>query len=120
MVERRVYPRFDGILPIKLSDNSADILTQTKNISGSGVYCCINHHLPIMTKLSIVLLIPFKSKSSKNVKKICCNGTIVRSEYIKETSGSPKYFVGIFFNEIKDKDRKTILSCIEKLQQTPG
>jgi hypothetical protein len=114
MEERRRYPRLTKNLPIKLYDSEFDIVTETKNISGNGAYCAVDRPIPVMTKLNIVLLIPFRSKRNKEkiVKKINCEGVVVRGEYIKD-NGRHSYYVGIYFNDIKEKDRKILLSYID-------
>ncbi|MBD3246954.1 MAG: hypothetical protein GF333_08130 [Candidatus Omnitrophica bacterium] len=112
MVERRKYPRVKKNLPLKISDDEYDILTETKNISGSGVYCSVNKPIPIMTKLNMVLLVPLKKNRNKgDVKKINCEGVVVRSEQMRDNGEHP-YRVGIYFNDIKEKDRKALVSYI--------
>ena len=112
MVERRQYPRVQKSLPLKLSDAEFDVLTETKNISGNGVYCAIDKSLPVMTKLAIVLLVPVKKNRQKGIRKITCQGVVVRKEYVKD-DGKHSYHVGIYFNDIKEKDRKVLLSYIK-------
>jgi hypothetical protein len=114
MQERRKYQRIEGTLPLKLSDSEFDIVTETKNISGSGVYCSVNTPLEPMTKVKIVILLPLKSKGRKSVKKITCGGVVVRKEYVRN-NGNHLYYVGIYFNDIKESDRKQLLSYIDSL-----
>jgi c-di-GMP-binding flagellar brake protein YcgR len=111
MKEKRRYPRVSKKLSIKLFSSEFDIVTETKNISGNGVYCAIDKPLPVMTKLNILLLIPFKKNRNKIIKKISCNGVVVRGGYIKD-NGRHSYYVGIYFNDIKEKDRRVLLSYI--------
>ncbi|MCK4810333.1 MAG: PilZ domain-containing protein [Candidatus Omnitrophica bacterium] len=108
--ERRKYPRFHFNLPIKIFNPGFDIVTETKDISGNGVYCSINTDIPAMTKLEIILLIPLmKARNKKILKKVLCKGVVVRNEYTR-TNGKRKYNLGIFFSEIKESDRKVLLS----------
>ena len=109
MEERRRFPRIHRTLPIKLSDSEFDIVTETRNISGSGACCSFSRSVPLMTKLDIVLLIPLKKSKDKVIKKINCCGVVVREESV-ENNGGISYCVGIYFNEIKEKDRKVLLS----------
>lgn len=111
MQERRRYPRLVQSLPIKLSDSGYDIVTETKNISGNGAYCAVDKPLEVMTRLKIVILLPFQKNRQKIVKRINCYGVVVRRDYIKD-NGSHSYRVGIYFNEIKESARKTLLSYI--------
>ena len=111
-IEKRRYPRVSQILPIKLSHAEYDIVTETKNISGNGVYCAIDKRIPSMTKLKIILLVPLKRNNKKVLKKINCHGVVIRQEN-KEDSAQHTYHTGIYFNEIKESDRKIILSYID-------
>ncbi|MCM8824083.1 MAG: PilZ domain-containing protein [Candidatus Omnitrophica bacterium] len=116
--EKRLYPRFNFNLPIKLCDSEFDIVTETKNISGNGTYCSVDKDIPTMTKLKIILLVPFKKNGRKILKKINCEGVVVRKEYIKN-NGKHFYNLGIFFNHIKETDRKIIISYVKSLMRTP-
>jgi hypothetical protein len=118
MIERRQYPRVLKAIPLKLSDAEFDVLTETKNISGSGVYCSIDKSLPVMSKLAIVLLVPIHKNKQKVIKKITCQGIVVRKEYVKD-NGKHSYHVGIFFNDITDKDRKILVSYINSSLKQP-
>ncbi|MEI8350581.1 MAG: PilZ domain-containing protein [Candidatus Omnitrophota bacterium] len=117
MEEKRKYPRIKGVLPLKLFVSECDVITETRNVSGNGAYCAVDRPLEPMTKLSMVLLVPSKKGRIKAVKKITCKGVVVRSEHVKD-NGHHSYCVGIYFSEIKESDRKTLLSYIDSLAQT--
>lgn len=119
MVEKRKYPRIEGILPIKLSGCESDIVTETKNISGSGAYCVVNCPVTPMTKLDMVLFMPIKKSKGKTVKKISCKGIVVRSDRV-ENEGKIAYCLGIYFSEMKDSDRKNIVSHIDTVLKISG
>jgi hypothetical protein len=112
MKERRKFRRISKNVSIKLFSSEFDIVTETKNISGNGAYCAVNRPIPVMTKLNIIILLPFKRNENKVIKKINCSGVVVRGSYIRNNS-KYSYCVGIYFNEINDKDRKIILSYID-------
>jgi len=112
MKEQRKSPRISRNLSVKFSDSEFDILTETTNISASGAYCPVTKPLDPMTKLSLVILLPLKK--NKTVKKISCTGVIVRCESSDDNSKYP-YRVGIYFSDLKDKDRKTLSSYINTL-----
>lgn len=109
MDDKRKYPRINKSLPVKLSNCESDILTQTKNISANGAFCSVDQPIELMTKLKIVILFPFSQNNKTVIKKITCEGVVVRQEYIKD-NGRHSYCLGIYFNEIKDKDKKLLLS----------
>ncbi len=112
MNEQRKFPRLEKTLPIKLFDNQFDLLTETKNISANGAYCRVNKPLKIMTKLNMVLLIPVKKSQQKTIKKINCSGVVVRREPATD-SRKYAYNVGIYFSDLKDRDRKALRLYID-------
>jgi hypothetical protein len=114
MKERRKHPRITQILPVKLCNFGFDIITETKNISATGTYCAVDRPIEPMTKLDMVLLVPFKKNRSKSIKKINCQGVVVRKDYVKD-NGRHSYYVGIYFNEIKESDRKLLASYINSI-----
>lgn len=116
MKERRKYLRIEGVLPVKLSHPDIDILTETKNISVSGAYCSVDKPLEVMTKLDIVILLPFKKNKTKTVKKINCKGVVVRKEFVAD-NGKHAYHVGVFFSEIEERDKKTLLSYVNSFHK---
>ena len=110
-IEKRKYPRISFKLPIKLSESGYDIVTETKNISGNGVYCTVDKELTPMTKLKIIMLVPSKKNAKKTLKKVICRGVVVRREHI-DNINRYKHNIAIYFTEIKESDRKLILSYI--------
>ncbi|RKY33055.1 MAG: hypothetical protein DRP68_03085 [Candidatus Omnitrophota bacterium] len=115
--ERRRYPRFTFALPIKISNQEFDVVTETKNISGNGAYCSVDKEIPIMTKLKIVILVPLIKRGKKFLKKINCKGVVVRSQPIRN-NGKNFYNIGIFFCEIKEIHRKVLFSYINSALKT--
>ncbi|MCF7870792.1 MAG: PilZ domain-containing protein [Candidatus Omnitrophica bacterium] len=112
--ERRKYPRLEKILPIKLKqtpEKEFDLSTQTTNISASGAYCAVSKPVGLMTKLQLTLLIPLPKAKSKKIKKIECQGVVVRKEKDKENKKFP-YRIGIFFNDLDNQDRKFLQSYV--------
>lgn len=80
--ERRKYPRIKKDLPLKLSHQEFDIITQTENLSCTGAYCKVNRLIPLMTKLKITILLPLErtKKSHSENTKVVCRGVVVRAE----------------------------------------
>ncbi|MCK9614570.1 MAG: PilZ domain-containing protein [Candidatus Omnitrophica bacterium] len=116
MSEKRSYPRIEGNLALKLCAADCDLVTETKNISGSGAYCAVNKAIAPMTKLDIVLLVPLNKANHKNVKKINCKGVVVRSEHVQD-NGKQSYCLGIYFSEIKETDRRCLMSYLTSISK---
>lgn len=114
MTERRKFQRASISLPVKISLDEFDVVTETKNISGNGALCLTDKFVEPMTKLDVLLLIPHKQKNGKVVvRKVHCQGVVVRSEHL-QTNGTKRYFLGVFFNNISEHDRTVLLEYIQE------
>lgn len=111
--ERRRSPRTVSSLPLKISKSGLDVITETRNISCSGVYCRTNKPLPMMSKVDITLLLPLCFGHKVNTKKIRCNGVIVRTEpIIVQELDSACQNIAIFFTDLSKKDKNSITQYV--------
>lgn len=101
--ERRLHPRLSHELPVYIAANGYDFTTTTQNISCTGAYCRINKYVPPFTKIAIKMSLP-----SSEVE---CKGVIVRTD--DEAKGG--FNIAIFFNEIKENQKKKISQYINQL-----
>ncbi|HEC69381.1 MAG TPA: PilZ domain-containing protein [Candidatus Omnitrophica bacterium] len=110
--ERRRYPRLSKVLPLKISSQNFEIVTQTKNLSCNGAFCPVNTYLAPMTKLKITLLLPEKQDylSPKSSKKVSCIGVVVRTEEINHSN----YNIAIFFEQMKERERLKLERYIQE------
>lgn len=102
--ERRKHPRINLELPLKVAANGYDFITSTMNVSCLGAYCRINKYVPPFTKVLIKLTMPIATNTGNKNCSVECNGVIVRTE--DENSGG--FNIAIFFNHIKNTQRKKI------------
>lgn len=102
--ERRKHPRINLELPLKVAANGYDFSTSTMNVSCLGAYCRITKYVPPFTKVLVKLALPILTNSGSKNYDLECRGVIVRSE--DELSGG--FNIAIFFNHIKDDQRKKI------------
>ena len=107
--ERRLHPRLDQQLPLNLAVDGYDFSTTTRNISSVGAYCHLDRYMPPFTKISVKLSLPNKDQPGKNTV-VECKGVVVRTE--DEVNGG--FNLAIFFNEIRDEQRKKITQYISK------
>ena len=107
--ERRLHPRIDHRLPLNLAVNGYDFSTSTHNISSVGAYCHLDKYMPPFTKIAVKLSLPNKEKAGKNTI-VECRGVVVRSE--DEAAGG--FNLAIFFNEIRDDQRKKIAHYVSQ------
>lgn len=103
--EKRTAPRAFGSIPIKISVDGNDFVTETVNISKAGTYCRVNQYIEPMTKLKIRFLIPGTKGSKSPGKKVSCEGVVVRIEQIPEADA---YNLAIFFNDLNTRYQELI------------
>ncbi len=110
--EKRRHLRVECNIPVKISGDHGDILTETKNLSCSGAFCRMTQRLEPMTKLKVYLLLPLRKSDKVRPKKITCQGVIVRTQ---ATAGEEYYDTAIFFSDIAPKDSRTIDEFVESM-----
>ncbi|MFH0762573.1 MAG: PilZ domain-containing protein [Candidatus Omnitrophota bacterium] len=108
--ERRVHPRLAHRLPLKVAANGYDFATTTENISCVGACCRIDKYVPPFTRVMVRLDLPINKAPKAKPCKVECKGVIVRSE--DEDNGG--FNVAIFFNAIRDNQRKIISRYINR------
>jgi len=114
MNEKRRFHRVKKSIPLKISHSDFDVVTETKDISGNGAYCAINKPIELMTKLDIILEIPKHKGGAHTAKKINCQGVVIRMAHDNADKTHP-YHIGIFFNDIKESDRKILTEYLNSL-----
>ncbi|MBF0504340.1 MAG: PilZ domain-containing protein [Candidatus Omnitrophica bacterium] len=111
--EKRRNPRLEEKIPLKITSDLGDILTETKNLSCSGAYCRVSQRLEPMTRLRIHLLLPMRKNDKVTTKRITCQGIVVR---VEAAADSKDYFdTAIFFSDIAPKDTRNISEFIESV-----
>ena len=108
--ERRLHPRLAHNLPLKVAANGYDFATTTQNISCLGAYCSINKYVPPFTRVMIKLDLPVADANGGRNYQLDCKGVIVRSQ--DDPGGG--FNIAIFFNAIKDSQRKKISQYINR------
>ncbi len=104
MRERRRSPRISHKVSLTVKADSFDLVSESLNLSSSGVYCQTDTLIPAMTKVNILLVLSDNSK-------LRCKGVVVRCE--KSKKSSRKFDTAIFFNEISSRDSEYLLSYIQ-------
>jgi hypothetical protein len=83
--ERRGTARADARLSMMLKDAREDgdrtqVVTESQNISASGVYCLSPHYLAPLSKVDLAIVLP-RLPGARGVKDIInCEGIVVRCE----------------------------------------
>ncbi len=113
-IERRRHFRLEHNVPVKISSEDVDIVTETTNLSCSGAYCRVAKYIAPMTKLKINLLLPMgkTTKSGKlTTKRIACQGVVVRTETV---AGQDYFNTAIFFSDIASRDSQIISDFVQE------
>ncbi len=109
-IERRQYPRVEQRLPLKIAANGYDFITSTQNVSCVGAYCHVDKYIPPFTKIMVKLTLSIANNNSSENCNVECKGVVVRTE--DEDKGG--FNIALFFNTIKDDQRKKISQYIKQ------
>ena len=108
IMERRRSIRVDEKLPFKIGHEHYEIEAVTINISSQGVLCAVDRDIAMMTQLKVALSLP--GKDGAKPKNISARGVVVRKE---KGLAAGRFFLGVYFADIKDSDRETLERFIE-------
>ncbi|TMQ72567.1 MAG: PilZ domain-containing protein [Candidatus Eisenbacteria bacterium] len=83
--ERRRMSRADAQLGMRVEAGSADgglipIVTESRNISGSGVYCLSPHYLAPLSKVALTIVLPEVPGRAPGQRLLKCEGIVVRCQ----------------------------------------
>jgi len=109
--ERRVMTRADAHLSMRV-EGSADadapqIVTESQNISASGVYCTSDHYLAPLSKVALTIVLPRVSGGRSAKDLIKCEGIVVRCEGPRR-KGDAAYELACMFSDLDDLRRQQI------------
>jgi hypothetical protein len=109
--ERRARPRADARLSMRLEGTpdaqSAQIVTESQNISSSGVYCTSSHFLAPLSKVALTIVLPRLSGSRAEKELIKCDGIVVRCQPSPK-KGEKGYELACMFSGL-DEQRRVLL-----------
>jgi c-di-GMP-binding flagellar brake protein YcgR len=108
ILERRRSVRLHEALPFKIGHAGYETIAKTVNISPHGALCMVDKNIPLMTQLAVAVTLPVKG--AKRGKTLRIKGVVVRRE---KDPALDRYFVAIYFSEIKSQDQDTLRRFIE-------
>jgi hypothetical protein len=118
--DRREHPRFDAEFAVQVADRDGvlpqgTIVSQSRNISLSGIYCRVNHFIPVLTKLQLTLLLPFRGKK-RDVKTqvVKADAAVVRATPSKAQAGASDYEIACAFLGLEDDAKKSLARYIRE------
>jgi len=109
-VERRQYPRIKQALPLKIAADGYHFATSTDNVSCVGAYCHLDKYIPPFTKIAVKVILPVMADGRIKNIEVECTGVVVRTE--DEKKGG--FNIALFFNEIKESQRKKIAQYVNQ------
>lgn len=111
--ERRKHRRVKADIAIAIQDADSNVITETRDISVSGIACKTNKVFSEMSRVEITLLIPGQSKGKTVTRKVTCQGVVVRHQALKKEAGF--YDMAIFFTEVGKADFRILEKYVDLL-----
>ena len=110
--ERRASARVDARLSMRLKGARADgdltqIVTESQNISASGVYCLSPHYLAPLSKVNLAIVLPRLPRGRGTKDIISCEGIVVRCE-APAPRGEGHYQMACVFTALDSRRRERI------------
>ncbi|MCC6348143.1 MAG: PilZ domain-containing protein [Candidatus Eisenbacteria bacterium] len=104
--ERRVSLRVDARLSMRVEGApdggpSAQIVTESQNISASGVYCLSSHFLPPLSKVQLTIVLPKLPGRGHAQELVKCEGIVVRCELLPQRKSDPRYQLACMFSGLE-------------------
>ena len=110
--ERRATVRADARLSMRLKGARADgdltqVVTESQNISASGVYCLSPHYLAPLSKVDLAIVLPRLPGGRGTKDIISCEGIVVRCDCGAHRS-EHQYQLACMFTELDPKRRQRL------------
>ncbi len=118
--ERRVHPRLDSEFAVQLSlgegaQPQGTLVSQSRNLSLGGIYCRLGRFIPVLTKLQLTLLLPFRGKKGEvKTQMLRIDGVVVRTMPEKETAKVTDYEIACAFLGLDEDSKKTLARYIRE------
>lgn len=109
--ERRDRPRADARLSMRVESADegahAQIVTESQNISASGVYCLASHYLAPLSKVGLTIVLPHLPGRRSGQELVKCEGIVVRCEPLTRR-GERHFELACMFSDLDGKRRDLI------------
>ena len=110
-IERRRKPRADARLSMRVEGLSqgenAQIVTESQNISASGVYCSSPNFLAPLSKVALTIVLPRLPGGRGSQELIKCDGIVVRCDAAPKKPDK-RYELACMFSSL-DERRRSLL-----------
>jgi len=109
--ERRRKPRADARLSMRVEGvyegETAQVVTESQNISASGVYCTSPHFLAPASRVALTLVLPSLPGGRASKELIKCDGIVVRCEP-PARKADKHYELACMFSSLAERQRRQI------------
>jgi len=110
--ERRQTPRADARLSMRLEGerdgDRAQIVTESQNISCSGVYCYSSHYLAPLSKVDLTIVLPQMPDRKARQELVKCEGIVVRCEATSSRSPVRQFELACMFSDLEAEQRERL------------
>jgi c-di-GMP-binding flagellar brake protein YcgR len=111
--ERRRMSRADAQLSMRVEGGSMDgaltpIVTESRNISGSGVYCFSPQYLAPLSKVALTIVLPPVPGRIPGQRLLKCEGVVVRCQGLERSKRDRAYELACSFLELESGARELL------------
>lgn len=103
-VDARLSMRVEGLAP----GESGQIVTESQNVSASGVYCLSSHYLAPLSKVSLTLVLPKLPNGRAAKELIKCDGIVVRCDTARGRRADAGFELACMFNGLLPEHRERL------------
>jgi c-di-GMP-binding flagellar brake protein YcgR len=98
--------RADAQLSMRVESGGADgallpIVTESRNISGSGVYCLSPHYLAPLSKVALTIVLPAVPGRTPSQRLLKCEGVVVRCQADEKARKDRAYELACSFLDLE-------------------
>lgn len=110
--ERRETTRADARLSMRVDGfpeaaEAAQLVTESQNISASGIYCFSDHFLAPLSKVALTIVLPRVPGGRGSKELIKCEGIVVRCDG-PQKRGDRHYELACMFSDLEPEWRRRI------------
>lgn len=111
--ERRRTTRADARLSMRVEGSAQEsvdgqIVTESQNISASGVYCTSTHYMAPLSKVALTIVLPRVPGGRTTKELIKCEGIVVRCEQTATKRGERPFELACMFSGLETDVRQRI------------
>jgi len=108
--ERRRMPRADAQLSMRVDGGVGEIdvtpiVTESRNISGSGVYCISPHFLAPLSKIGLTIVLPEVPGRKAGQRLLKCEAIVVRCQMMEGAKKTKAYELACSFLNLESETR---------------